>query len=52
MCLEATPACLPLNLAHMNFIVLHLQMCDIFSVKHPKPYCPRGESVGQKGWPG
>lgn len=52
MYLEATPAYLPLNLTNMNFIILHFQVCDIFSMKHPKPYCPRGESVGQKGWPG
>lgn len=52
MYLEATPACLPLNLTYTNFIILHLHVCDIFSVKYPKLYCPRGESVGQKGWPG
>lgn len=50
MYLEATPACLPLNVTNTNFIVVHLQVCDIFSLKYPKPYCPRGENVGQKGW--
>lgn len=52
MYLEATPACLPLNLTNTNLIVVHLQVSDIFSLKYPKPYCSRGESVGQKGWPG
>lgn len=52
MYLEATPACLPLNVTNMNFIVVHFQVCDIFSLKYPKPYCPQGENVGQKGWVG
>lgn len=49
---KATLVCLPLTLTNANFSIVHLQVCDIFSLKYPKPYCPRGESVGQKGWPG
>lgn len=41
-----------LDLTNTNFIILPLQVCDIFSLKYPKPHCPRGESVGQKGCPG
>lgn len=33
MYLEATPACLPLNMTNTNFIAVHLQVCDMLSLK-------------------